>query len=83
MAKNKNNQNINDNSNLENNLQTSAINLEEIDTTNIGMKKPDPSTHSNIAQISDTDEVEHRKSQYEKLEKRRDEILIEEKQEIL
>ena len=33
-------------------------NLDELDTHNIGMKKPDPSSHSNIAQISETDEVE-------------------------
>ena len=46
-------------------------NIDEVDTHNIGMKKPDPSSHSNIAQISETDEVELRKKQYEKLEKRR------------
>ena len=71
MAKNKKNTNINDNNNLYNNLETSTINLEDIKTTNIGMKEVDPSTHSNIAQISDTDEVEQRKAQFEKLEKRR------------
>ena len=37
-------------------------NLDELDTHNIGMKKPDPSSHSNIAQISETDEVELRKT---------------------
>ena len=46
-------------------------NIDELDTHNIGMKKPDPSSHSNIAQIYETDEVELRKKQYEKLEKRR------------
>ena len=71
MAKNKKNFNINDDINLEHNEETTSINLEALETTNIGMKKPDPSTHSNIAQISDTDEVEQRKAQYEKLEKRK------------
>ena len=64
MAKNKKNFNINDDINLEHNEETTSINLEALETTNIGMKKPDPSTHSNIAQISDTDEVEQRKAQY-------------------
>ena len=45
-------------------------NIDELDTHNIGMKKPDPSSHSNIAQIYETDEVELRKKQYEKLEKK-------------
>ena len=71
MAKKSKNENINDNNNLDNNNETTAIDLSNVQTTNIGMKKPDPSTHSNIAQISDTDEVEQRKSQYEKQEKRR------------
>ena len=71
MEKNKKNININDNSNLDNNNETSAINLDQLQTTNIGMKEVDPSTHSNIAQISDTDEIEQRKIQFEKLEKRR------------
>ena len=44
---------------------------QELDTQNIGMKQPDPSSHSNIAQFSEVDEVELRKKQYEKLEKRR------------
>ena len=64
MAKKSKNENINDNNNLDNNNETTAIDLSNVQTTNIGMKKPDPSTHSNIAQISDTDEVEQRKSQY-------------------
>ena len=45
---------INDTSTFENNVETSIINLEDISTTNVGMKTPDPSTHSNIAQIEDT-----------------------------
>ena len=71
MARKNKNDFINDNNNLENNSETTAIDLSNVQTTNIGMKKPDPSTHSNIAQISDTDEVEQRKSQFEKQEKRR------------
>ena len=39
---------------------------QELDTQNIGMKQPDPSSHSNIAQFSEVDEVELRKKQYEK-----------------
>ena len=71
MARKNKNDFINDNNNLENNSETTAIDLSNVQTTNIGMKKPDPSTHSNIAQISDTDEIEQRKSQFEKQEKRR------------
>ena len=72
MAKNKKNFNINDDINLEHTEETTSINLEALETTNIGMKKPDPSTHSNIAQISDTDEVEQRKAAdaYHKAEER-------------
>lgn len=58
--------NFNDNSH-----ETTNINLQDIEFENIGKKTPDPSTHSNIAQLEDTDEIEARKFYYEKLEKRR------------
>ena len=51
--------------------ETTNIDIENIELENIGKKNPDPSTHSNIAQIEDTDEIDTRKSYYEKLEKRR------------
>ena len=54
-----------------NSTETTNIDLQAIDTDNIGMKKPDPSTHSNIAQIDETDELEQRRLNYEKQEKRR------------
>ena len=54
-----------------NSTETTNIDLEVLETKNIGMKKPDPSTHRNIAQIDDTDETEQRKLNYEKQEKRK------------
>ena len=60
-----------DNKTLDNITKNDNVNIEEYDTTNVGMKDPDPSTHSNIAQYSETDEIEHRRSQFEKQEKRR------------
>ena len=53
------------------NKKVESINIHEVNDTHIGMKQPDPSSHSNIAQISDTDEMEQRKEQFEKNEKRR------------
>ena len=44
------------NKNVTESIDTTVIDIE--DTTNIGMKSPDPASHSNIAQIPDTDEIE-------------------------
>lgn len=52
-------------------VETQNIDIDSIQTNNIGMKKPDPTSHRNIAQIPDTDEIEQRKTQFEKQEKRR------------
>ena len=70
MSKNHNNINDNHADNKENNENT-LLDVDSISTKNIGMKTPDPSSHSNIAQIPDTDEIEQRKSQYEKQEKKK------------
>ena len=45
--------------NQDNNQKNDAsfININSEDSKNIGMKEPDPSSHSNIAQIPDTDEM--------------------------
>lgn len=53
-------------------LDTTTIEIDSDEATkNIGMKAPDPSSHSNIAQIPDFDESELLKSQYEKQEKKK------------
>ena len=68
----KKNKNPNNNNNINNNVSdTGYIDMNSLDISNIGMKQPDPSSHSNIAQISDTDEVEQRKIVYEKQEKKK------------
>ena len=58
-------------SNNRENNDTSLIREDDINISNVGMKKPDPSSHCSIAQIPDTDEFAQNKANYEKQEKRR------------
>lgn len=74
--KNNLNNNVNDNDNSNN---TDHIDINSLSLSNIGMKNPDPSSHSNIAQITDTDEIEQRKTIYEKQEKKKRLGLLERK----
>lgn len=62
---------MNNHSNNKNNNQNENFHVDTYDTTNIGMKQPDPSSHSNIAQIPDTDEIEQNKMNFAKQEKKR------------
>lgn len=73
MGKEKNNNQSNENYHFSNETasNTNNVNVENDSTKNIGMKEPDPSSHSNIAQIPDFDEAEQRKEHYEKQEKRK------------
>ena len=54
-----------------NNIKRNNANIDLTNQNNIGMKQPDPSSHSNIAQIPEIDEAEARKHQYEKNEKKK------------
>ena len=69
--------------NLSNNnndlTETIDISLEELNQTNIGMKKPDPSSHSNIAQIPDGEEYDYDENPNEKTEKKSLRLLFEKK----
>ncbi len=80
MGKNINNNDIEKNENINN--TTSIDSYDDDQTRNIGMKKPDPSSHSNIAQIPDIDENEQNMRMYEKQEKRKRLGLSERKQKI-